>query len=70
MTQASSTCKARSSWPGGNGRAMPGAAAILKERITRSSRTLLLLLLRSLSTVCLASHGHSHFCSRHQYQAH
>ena len=54
MTQASSTCKAKSSWPGGNGRAMPGAAAMLKGRISRSSRTLLLLLLRILGTVCLA----------------
>ena len=70
MIQASLTCKARSSWPGGNGRAMPGATAMLTGRIARSSRALLLRLLRILGTVCLAPRGHSQLCCRRQYQAH
>ena len=57
MTLASLTCKARSSWPGGNGRAMPGATAMLTGQMACSSRALLLPLLKILGVVCQASHS-------------
>ena len=60
MTQASSTCKARSSWPGGSGRAISGATALLTGQMAHSSKALLLPLLKILGKVCLASHGHGH----------